>query len=282
MHLGTRPDADALAEPHRGRQLRVRRQASSAPAHRARKAECDPRARSLVHVDCRRPQPRPRRDGVHAPAPAGLPVHGRAQHRVRTVGPRACGSRNRDEHRIGAVSVRSWGASVSQAGRADRRLAYAARPGPHRLRVRRAKPPHRDDLGGRDRVRLPLASSCGHDEARYLLHGPRTRRRRSSADDVARSFGPEPRSVGRRGLRLRDGLHRRPAAGRRTSQPCRRAGDLPAERLSHRRVRDHARAGSRLHRGLGDRVHRSSRRPGSTWRVASSRPPRSTTSCSCR
>src|SRR5262249_3333258 len=190
--FGPRAGADPLAQPPRGRELRVRREAASGANRRAGEKQRHPRPRPLGVVD-RRPAPAGvRRHGAPAPSTAGLPVLARAQHRVRALGPRAGGHDDGDEPRARSLSLRMRFPPVPRARDGANRLAPPARPRWHGAVLRRAGPPEREVAGGRDGVRLPAAEADRRDEARQRLHGPRARRGRAPAPRGPETPNPQP------------------------------------------------------------------------------------------
>ena len=249
VRLRPRAAARALAEPDPGRQLRVRGRELPAGARRARAQQRDPRARALVEVVGRRAGGGPR--GARAPAApdSGLPVHARSPGRVHAGRRRPHRARGGDERRGGRVPVRLRRASIPRGRRRPCGRARAARSGRDGADLRRALDPHWPAVGRRHGARLPNAEADRRGAARPLLHRSPARRRRPCAGRARRSG----HALGRRELSVRDGLHRRCAAGRRAAQRRRRADDVRAERVPKRRRPDPPRARGVALGQLGDR-----------------------------
>ena len=207
--LGSRPGPDPLAEPHRGRELRVRRSASPARADRAGERQRDSRPRPLGALDGCRARSAPGRDGARACAPTRVSVHVADQRRVRAGDGRPHGADDGYQRGGVGLSVRGRLPSVLHRRDGDGRFRDPPPPCGDRARLRRPRPPADGRASRRHRVRLPAAEADRRDEVRPRFHGPRPRggRRRPG---LTRRPSPRhrPRALGRRGVRLPTGVQR--------------------------------------------------------------------------
>ena len=266
-----RPGAHPVAEPDRGRRLRVRRargisSRSTSPTHATRStASCaGSPGRSAER------ERGPRRDGAHAASAARLSVLARARHRVRAL--RRGPARDATATNIGtrAVPVRERRASVPDGRDADGRPGRScARPARTVLRRGRARHPDRRGAGRR----APSSTSASRrpigatrlDHASPISSATTTGSRASSSRDPGRRR--QAHALGRRGypylmLFTGDRCRRRPP------QPRRRADDVSAERFRSGEGADRARARRVGDGRLGDLAD-VRRRP---WRTAPTRP----------
>ena len=220
MHVRTRPGAHALAEPDRGRHLRR----STAGDHQLPLTE--PEARNAIHGLVRwdawtvreRTAERVVLAHVLHPQPGypftldlevdyalsadGLAVRTRATN----LGPDAVSLRE-------PVTTRT----CTQAdGLVDGLVLRAA--GVDRARRRRARDPHRLGAGRRARARLPRAAADRRDACSTTPSpGSSATATGSPASNSTPRTARERVALGRRGVRLPPGLHRRPAPGRRAA-----------------------------------------------------------------
>jgi NADH:ubiquinone reductase (H+-translocating) len=90
--LRPRSGPDPVAQPNRGRALRVPGRDASAAARRRSRAGRDPRARALGDLDGGRARAASRGHGSPPPSPAGLPLRARPERRVPPLGTRDAGA----------------------------------------------------------------------------------------------------------------------------------------------------------------------------------------------
>ena len=192
QHLGARPGADPVAEPGRGRQLRVRGTAAPARAHRAVVGHRDPRSRPL-----RRRGRSPRGNRI-VPCSSTSSTHSRATRFSLALGIEYSLSPDgltraddRDEHRRRRLPVRRGRPSVPDARHGERRPADAVHPGSEPcVRSDERGLPTGTEAGRGDGLRLPPVEADRDDEARQRLHRAGARRRRARPRRAAR---PAPR-----------------------------------------------------------------------------------------
>ena len=189
VHVGAGAGADPVAEPARGRDLRVRRSASPAPADRAGKRQRDPRPRPLGGLDRGRARAASRRDGARAPSAARLSVLARSRDRVRASEEGLTRAHDGDERRHRCVSVRERRPSLSRRRDADSGRGRAPRARKAVLRSDdRGIPVGTASVDGAE-LRLPGAATDRRDEARPRLHRPRARPGRARARRAPRPGG---------------------------------------------------------------------------------------------
>jgi hypothetical protein len=127
-----------VAEPHPGRAVRVRREAPSAVRDGARARQRDPRARPLGGLGRRRAgHQEASPHGARDPPPARLPIHARAQRRVRLSEAASRSVRRRRTSARPVRALRVQGASLPRWERRRSTRSCSGRPVP-RARSRRA------------------------------------------------------------------------------------------------------------------------------------------------
>ena len=134
--IGPRTGSDPVAQPARGRALRLRRTFSRAPAERARASQRDPRPRPLGHLGCGRSPVGPGRDGARAGArnPA-IRSRSSSPSSMRCLASRPSRADDRYQRRERDVPLREWRASLPDRRDGDRRPGGHASPGAHGARV---------------------------------------------------------------------------------------------------------------------------------------------------
>ena len=118
--------------------------------------------------------------------------------------------------------------------------------------VRQARPSDPEGSRRGNRIRFSAAETNRLGKARPRIYRPCARRGWPRSPGTPR-FGPRNKSLplGRPELPLFDALQRRSASKRSPSQPCRRAHDLPTERISNRGCSDPPGAKCLVHRYVG-------------------------------
>src|SRR5262249_53146414 len=127
------------------------------------------------------------------------------------------------------------------------------------LAVRRTRPSDPEGSRGGNRIRFSPAETDRLGKARPRIYRPWAGCGWPRSCGAPR-FGPRNKSLplGRPELPLLDALQRRPASQRSPSQPCRRAHDLPAERISNRGRSDPPGARRLIHGHMGYRSRKRS------------------------
>ena len=257
-----RPGADPVAEPARGREYEFDGRQHQLPL-------TEPEHANAIHglvrwaawsVGEREPD-RVVMEHVLRPQP-GYPFTLALAHRVRALGARSVGADDRDEHRFRALPVRRRCASVSDARHATVDPLELRAPGRTVLHLRRARPPHR--LRGRSTERSSTSASRERSARRSSTTPSRTSSRRRRPRPRASSRPPD--AAARCTLWVDEGYRYVMVF---TGDPLRdvdpaqhrgRADDLPAERVSQRRVRVRTRA-RRVDRRARGGSRRRERRP---------------------
>src|SRR6516165_9172668 len=189
----------------------------------------------MGRLDRRRATATPGGDGTHSLSTTGLPLFAQNKHRICTIPQWTPGADDGHEPRHAHLSLRKRLSSISDPWDSNYRRFDFAGTWANGPAIRRARPSDPEGSRGGNRIRFSAAETDRLDKARSRVYRPRAGWGWPRPCGAPR-FGPRNKSLplGRPELPLLDVLQRRPASGRSASQPCRRAHDLPAERILNR------------------------------------------------